>query len=472
MKKYICLFLLFLLPTQPSFGQTAGKTDHTFLVLTIDDKVIGPVINDYIGHGIQEAQNIHAGGIIIMMDTPGGLLESTRSIVKKIINSPVPVITYIAPGGSRAGSAGVFITLASHLAAMAPSTNIGAAHPVEGIGPQKDERPLKKAVEELTQALRTGKKPKPAANNDSAESSGDVMEDKILNDTLAWIETIARHRGRNADWAKLAVSKSVSITEKQALDEKVINLIAADLPELLKTIDGTTIPMEGGRTVKLETSNAHLIYDHLTTRQNILNTLINPNMAYLLMMLGFLGLFIEITHPGVIVPGIVGLISLILAFYAFAILPVNFAGFSLIGLAIVLLIAEVLTPASFGVLTLGAVTSMTLGSLMLIDSSFSGLAVSLNVILPIVLAITAIVLFLLTNVLKTHRKKIMTGAETLPGTDGQAQTNIPAGGEGQVFVNGEIWSAQNRGPEPLTRGDKIKVSGIDKVKLIVQKWEP
>lgn len=471
-RKNFFFLLLSALLVLPAFAETREKINNTFLVLTIDNKIIGPVIDDYISRGIDEAQKSGAKGVIILLDTPGGLLESTRSIVKKIMNSPVPVITYIAPSGSRAGSAGVFITLASHLAAMAPSTNIGAAHPIEITGPQKNERSLKKAVEELTEALRAKKKPKPKEKDKTAEPSGDILEDKIMNDTLAWVETIAKNRGRNADWAKSAVSKSVSSTEKQALDEKVINLIAPDIHELLKTIDGTTIRMNDGQSLKLETAHATLMYNNLTTRQNILNAVINPNIAYILMMIGFVGLFIELTHPGVIVPGIAGAISLILAFYAFAVLPVNFAGFFLIGLAIVLLIAEILTPASFGILTLGGIISMTLGSLMLIDSSFSGLSISLNVILPIVLAITVIVFFLISNVLKAHKKKIMTGAESLPGTAGQALTDIPAGGEGQVFLNGEIWTAQNPTQDALDKGDKIKVSGIDKVKLIVQKWEP
>ncbi|MFA5039651.1 MAG: nodulation protein NfeD [Candidatus Omnitrophota bacterium] len=464
------LLLSFLLWLPCVHGEEpVGKT---LLVLTVDNKIIGPVIDDYISRGIDQAAAADFGGVIILLDTPGGLLESTRSIVKKIMNSPVPVITYIAPSGSRAGSAGVFITLASHVAAMAPSTNIGAAHPVTPNGPPKNERSLKKAVEDLTEALRAQKKPKQQKEKSPESSGGDVMEDKILNDTIAWVETIAKNRGRNAEWARLAVEKSVSATEKQALAEKVIDLIALDTEDLLKKINGRTITMADGRSENLQTLNGRLLKLNLTASQNILNTLINPNIAYILMMIGFLGLFIELTHPGSVFPGVAGIISLILAFYAFAILPVNFAGFLLIGLSVIFLIAEILTPASFGLLTLAGIISMTLGSLMLIDSSFSGLSISLNVILPIVLAVGFICLFLIANVLKAHHKKIMTGSESLPGSEGIAQTALKANGEGQVFVNGELWSALNTGPAPVAKGEKIKVAGIDKIKLLVTKWEP
>lgn len=448
------------------------KPSETFLVLTIDNKIIGPVINDYIGKGIEKARTNNYEGVIILLDTPGGLLESTRSIVKKIMNSPVPVITYISPSGSRAGSAGVFITLASHVAAMAPSTNIGAAHPVEGIEPRKDERSLKKAVEELTEALRsqkkqkkTGTKKQETPENTPSESP---MEDKVLNDTVAWVETIARNRGRNAEWAKLAVVKSISVDENKALEQKVIDLIAQDTSDLLKKMDGRMVQVEN-RAVTLKSANANLVDLDLTPGQEMLNTLINPNIAYILMMIGFLGLFIELIHPGAIFPGIAGLISLVLAFYAFAVLPVNFAGFLFIGLAIIFLIAEILTPASFGLLTLAGIISMILGSLMLIDASFSGLYVSLNVILPIAMALTAIVLFLMTNVLRAHKKKVMTGAESMPGTEGKAETDILVGGEGQVFASGEVWSAINTGKDPISKGEKIKVVGVDKIKLLVTK---
>jgi membrane-bound serine protease (ClpP class) len=475
----IMLLGIFLSFLPASFSTPQPQTQDQFLILTIDNKIIGPVVADYIDKGIARAEDDGYQGVIIVLDTPGGLLESTRTIVKKIMNASVPVITYIAPSGSRAGSAGVFITLASHVAAMAPSTNIGAAHPVGIEGEKREDRSLKKAIEDLTETLRSQKKQKasprtkekqsPQGQEAPAPQTGSVMEDKILNDTVAWVETIAKNRKRNGEWAKEAVLKSVSATEKEAIDKKIIDFIAADVNDLLKQLDGRQVSISDEKTVVLNTKNALLHRVNLTTRQNILNTLINPNIAYILMMIGFLGLFIEITHPGVIFPGVAGVMCLIMAFYAFAILPVNFAGFLLIGLAIILFIAEALTPATFGLLTLAGIVSMLLGFLMLIDSSFSGLSISLNIILPLVLAVAAIAIFLVTNVVRAHRRKIMTGAESLPGTEGKASTDIPPGAEGQVFVNGEIWSAINKGQLPIAKDEKIKVIGIDKVKLLVTK---
>ena len=478
-KKLICILAVTGLSLLFSCsGICQEPSQNKFLVLTIDNKIISPVIADYISRGIDEAEGKNYSGVIIVMDTPGGLLESTRIIVKKIMNSPLPVITYIAPSGSRAGSAGVFITLASHIAAMAPSTNIGAAHPVMMGEEQKGERSLKRAIENLTETLRSqgAKKPKkePAAKSAPAESQKEIsenpMEDKVLNDTLAWISTIAKNRDRNAEWAKEAVLESISATENEALEKKVIDLVAVDLNDLLKKIDGKTISLPE-QTITLNTKDAELIYHDLTLRQNILNTIITPNIAYILMLVGFLGLFIEITHPGVIFPGIVGVICLIIAFYAFAMLPVNFAGFLLIALAILFFIAEALTPVSFGLLTLAGAISMLIGSLMLINSPFVAMRVSLNIILPFILAIAAIVIFLATNIVKTHKKKVLTGPQVLIGQAGIAQTDIEASSEGQVFVMGEIWTAINESNQPIKKGEKIKVSGVDRIKLLVSKWE-
>ncbi len=455
------LFIILASPVSPS----QGRADNSFLVLTLDNKIIGPVIVDYVSKGIDKVNKENYSGIILVMDTPGGLLESTRAIVKKIMNSSVPVITYIAPSGSRAGSAGVFIALASHVVAMAPSTNIGAAHPVVLGENEKSERSLKRSIEELTDTLNRKK-----AKNTQKESQGseDPMEDKIMNDTLAWITTIANTRNRNADWAKQAVLKSISATEKEALDKKVIDLIANDINDLLKKINTITIAMPQNM-LTLQTNNARLEYFNLTPSQNVLNTLINPNLAYIFMLMAFLGLFIEFTHPGVIFPGIVGAISLILAFYGFAVLPVNFAGFLLIALAIILFIAEALTPATFGLMTLAGAVSMLIGSLMLVDSTFLGIKISLNIILPFILSIAAIVIFLVMNVVKTHNKKVLSGASTLIGEIGLAQTDLSP--EGQVFLAGEIWTAFAQPGETIKKGEKIKVLRVDKIKLHVSKYE-
>jgi membrane-bound serine protease (ClpP class) len=456
---------------QPSPGFAQDDAPPIFLVMTIDNKVIGPVTADYIANGVLKAEAEKAAGIILVMDTPGGLLESTRAIVKTILNSPVPFITYISPSGSRAGSAGVFITLASHVAAMAPSTNIGAAHPVDLGGDEKNDSSLKNAIQDLTQIIKEQGIKKPKKNKDAKEEAsqdekspaGTLMETKILNDTLAWIETIAKSHGRNADWAKKAVLESASATEKEALDLKVIDLISIDTENLLKKIQGMTV-IVNQKPVVLNTKNARLEYFNLTLRQNILNTII-------LMAAGFLGLFIEITHPGVIFPGILGIICLIVAFYAFAVLPVNFAGFLLMALGVLFFIGEALTPATFGLLTISGAACMLIGSLMLINSTFLGIQISLNIILPLVLAVAAIVIFLITNVIRAHQKKVSTGPQSLIGQAGFAKTHIAAGGEGQVFVDGELWTALNTSKETIQEGEKIKVLNIDKIKLIVSQYD-
>ena len=480
MRKMIrCAFFVVLLCAPfllPANGQDAPEAPaapaRPFLLLELENKIIGPVTADYIEDGIAKARAESYQGVIIEMDTPGGLLESTRSIVKAILNAPVPVVVYVAPGGSRAGSAGVFITLAAHVAAMAPSTNIGAAHPVMmGDGP-KGEQPLQKAIEDLTDALRDQQEapkkeaaPKEEASEDD-EASTSPMQDKILNDTLAWVATIAKSRDRNVEWARKAVRESVSATEKEALELNVIDIVAADRDDLLAKMDGRTVTVLE-KPVTLHTKGARLVTIPMTRRQDILSTVIHPNIAYIFMLLGMIGLFIEITHPGSIFPGVAGVICLIVAFYAFAVLPVNYAGFLLIALAIILFIAEALTPATFGLLTLGGAVCMVLGSLMLIDSPLLGLKVSLSVILPFVVAVTGIVLFLVSRVVKAHRTKAKTGPEALIGETGTARTDIAP--EGQAFVNGELWTALSQDGKKIKKGEKVKVVGIDKIKLIVTK---
>ncbi len=479
MRKMIrCAFFVVLLCAPllaPANGQDAPEAPaRPFLLLELENKIIGPVTADYISDGIAKARDESYQGVIIEMDTPGGLLESTRRIVKEILNAPVPVVVYVAPSGSRAGSAGVFITLAAHVAAMAPSTNIGAAHPVMmGDGP-KGEQPLKKAIEDLTDALRdqqdapkkevTPEKETKKDKDDEASTS--PMQDKILNDTLAWVATIAKSRDRNVEWARKAVSESVSATEKEALELNVVDIVAVDRDDLLAKMDGRTVTVLE-KPVTLHTKGARLVTVPMTRRQNILSTVIHPNIAYIFMLLGMLGLFIEITHPGSVFPGVAGVICLIIAFYAFAVLPVNYAGFLLIAVAIILFIAEALTPATFGLLTLGGAVCMVLGSLMLIDSPLLGLKISLSVVLPFVVGVAGIVLFLVSRVVKAHRTRAKTGSEALIGETGTAQTDIAP--EGQAFVNGELWTALSQDGKKIKKGEKVKVVAIDKIKLIVSK---
>ena len=412
-------------------------------VANIDNYVINPIVKDYISKAIKTSEEENAQCLIILMDTPGGLLESTREIVKSIVNAKIPVVVYVYPQGSRAASAGVFITLSAHVAVMANSTHIGAAHPV-GLTPYKSTE-------------KSGKK--------KNKSNKGVMEDKILNDTIAWITSIAKDRNRNASWAKRAVEESESITAKQAVKEKVVDFIARDLDDLLVKLDGKKININS-KDVILNTKGADIINIGLTPSQKLLNIIIHPQIAYILMLLGFVGLLFEVTHPGVGFPGIAGLICLILAFYAFNVIPINYAGLALIILGIILFIAETLTP-TFGLLTLGGLTCMVLGSLMLVKSPFGAMRISLKVILPFVISIAGITIFLLGTVLRTHIKKIKTGKE---GLIGQTATAIgPFKNRGKIFVHGEIWQARNISKTKINKNDDVTIQEIKGLTLYVKK---
>jgi membrane-bound serine protease (ClpP class) len=431
-------------------ASSSPATTSSIPVLKLDDVIVNPIVNEFIAEGVREAEMQGAPCVIIELDTPGGLLSSTRAIVKTIMNAKVPVVVYIAPSGAHAGSAGVFITYAAHVAVMAPSTNIGAAHPVQ-VGDQKssqgsDLKDLFKKKEEIPD-----------------KDAGDgVMSDKIMNDTLAWIRGIAKTRGRNVQWAEQAVRKSVSITAQEAMKLKVIDFIAADRQELLEKLEGRTVKV-GEKNITLHVAGSTLVVRTMSWRQNFLNTLINPNIAYLLMSLGFIGLMFELTHPGTWVPGIVGLVSLILAYYAFQTLPTNFTGFALIGLAILLFIAEALV-TSFGFLALGGVMCMLLGSIILVDSPFELMTISWTVIIPVVLFMAMVFVFLSTLAIRAQRSKKEVGISSMIGVEGMADTDIAAAGK--VFAMGEIWDATAE--ELITKGEKVKVIEVNGLKLKVE----
>jgi membrane-bound serine protease (ClpP class) len=362
------------------------------------------------------------------MDTPGGLDTAMRDIVKGIFASPVPVVVYVSPSGARAASAGAVIALSADVCAMAPGTNIGAAHPVS-IGEQPDK----------------------------------VMQEKMLNDAEAYMESIARKRGRNVEEAKKMVRSSISLSAEKALETGVINLIASDRSELLKKLDGRGI-VRDGKTVVLKLAGAGIEKHDMGTREKILDAISNPNVAYVLMMLGMLGLFFELSNPGVILPGVIGGISLILAFFAFQTLPVNYAGVLLILLALILFIAEIKI-VSHGMLTVGGIISMILGSLLLFESPEPYLRVSWNVILVTVLAVTSFALVVITKAVKAHRRKPSSGREGLLGERGKAESDIVP--EGKVFVRGEYWDAWSE--ESISRGDRIIVVDVEGMKLKVKK---
>ncbi|HAP67587.1 MAG TPA: serine protease [Nitrospinae bacterium] len=417
---YLILLSLFFLQIQ-SFSE-----DRHAVVLKVDG-VINPVSAEYIIGGIKEASFSKAELLIIQLDTPGGLDTSMRMIIKEMMASSVPIVVYVSPSGSRAASAGAFITIAAHIAAMSPGTNIGAAHPVNMGG-----------------------------NMDSE------MSKKIENDASAYIISLAKKRGRNEVWAEKAVRKSVSISEDEAKKENIVDIITENLDTLLKDINGRKIEVEGGVKI-INTEGVKLKHIEMSLRQKILDTLSNPNIAYMLMLLGFYGLFFELSNPGAILPGIVGAISLILAFYSFQTLPVNYAGLLLILLGIILFILEIKV-VSYGALSLGGIISLVLGSMMLIESPAPYMKISLYLILPAAAGTAAFFLFLVGAGIKAQRKKPTTGKEGLVGEAGVAQSDIKV--EGKVFIHGELWDAYSS--EEIKKGSEIVVTGVEGLKLIVK----
>ncbi len=400
-------------------------------IIVIDyEGVINPVARQYIDENIKQANETDAQALIIELDTPGGLDSSMRSIIKAINGSSVPVVVYVAPNGARAASAGVFITLAAHVAAMAPETNIGAAHPVQ-IG---------------------GK-------------LGKTMEEKVTNDAVAYIKSIAQLRGRNAEWAEKSVRESISSTAGEALKNGVIDLIAQNLDDLLKKLDGMKVTTVSGPRV-INTKGARVTVKQMGFRLKALSAISDPNVAYILLLLGFYGIFFEIISPGAVLPGVIGAISLITAFYAFQMLPVNYAGVLLILLAIIMFILDVKV-ASHGALTAGGIISMVIGSLMLFENGGPLLQLSLAVIVPAV-AVTVLFFFLTVRLaLQARRRKPVTGVEGMKGEAGVASTAI--NGQGTVRVHGELWSAWSE--EPIEAGERIEVESVEGLKLKVKKAE-
>jgi membrane-bound serine protease (ClpP class) len=422
----------------------------------VDNAIITPAIEDYLAGAMERAQADGAACLIIQLDTPGGLLESTRLIVKRMLNSRLPVVAYVAPSGSRAASAGTFITMAANVAAMAPSTHIGAAHPVMagGIWPATPGAPQPSIADRPTSA--------------SAAAAGDSpMNDKIMNDTLAWAADIASQRGRNVAWARKAVSESVSIGAQEALDLHVVDLIAADLPELLAKLDGREVELAGGAKASLQTAGAAVVALPMSGRLRFLAIIANPDVAYLLMMLGIFGLIFEFTHPGIGFPGIGGLVCLLLALYSFQALPVNYAGVALVALGVVLLGVETQVMAH-GLFGLGGIACFFLGGLMLFDSSEPALRVSPGVLLPMSLTLGLILLFILRRAATSLRVPVTTGSSGMIGLTGKALSELaPAG---SVFVHGEIWSAVSAAA--IAAGEPIRVLGIDGLTLRVERAAP
>jgi membrane-bound serine protease (ClpP class) len=423
-------FLGALLLTPVLFLTSAGPAFAAQAVATIEmDSAITPVTVRLLSTAIDRAQSEGAQALVVQLNTPGGLERSMRSMVQTILGSPIPVIVYVAPTGARAASAGVFITMAAHVAAMAPATNIGAAHPVPVGGGGMDKE----------------------------------MTKKVENDAAAFARTIAAERGRNAEWAERAVRSSVSATEREAVKLKVVDLVADNLPDLLVKIDGRTVKTSKGQ-VTLATKDAPVKVIEVRFRDRFLALISDPNIAYLLMMGGMLGIFFELSNPGSILPGIIGGICLILAFFAFQSLPVNWAGLLLLLFGVILLIAEIKV-VSHGVLAIGGVISMLLGSIMLYDSpDITGIRLSWAVILPTVGATAGLVFFAVSMGVRALYRPAATGSSAMVGRVGVVRT--PLQPEGQVLIDGELWRAVS--PEAgVGAGEPVQVTAIDGLTLTV-----
>ncbi len=398
------------------------------LVYLLDiDGTINPALADYISKGIEKAQEDNATCVIIRMDTPGGVLTTTKTIIKEMINASVPVVVYVAPSGSSATSAGALITVCADIAAMAPGTNIGAAHPVGGGGQEIDAS----------------------------------MSEKIMNDITAYIRGIVARKGRNPEWAEKAIRESVSITASEALNLNVINLIADSIPELLVKLDGIKIEKDK-RNFVLKTKEAKVERIVPGIRFRILDVIANPNVAYVLMMIGGLGIMMELYNPGLIFPGVAGGICLLLSFFALQVLPVNYVGILLMILSIIFFVLE-LKVQSFGLLSLGAIISLTLGSVMLFDSSEVAMRVSWSVIIPTVSAVSAFFIVVLGLVVRAWMTNPRTGQQGLVGKVGTALTDINP--TGKIAIRGEYWNA--RAETMIPKGEKVIVTRIDGLEVTV-----
>jgi len=387
------------------------------------DAPIHPITSEYIVKALDKADRAGAELVILTLDTPGGLDTSMREIIGAIVNARTPVAAFVGPSGSRAASAGFFIALACDVFVMAPGTSTGSAHPV-GIS--------------LT-----------------GQAMDETMAEKVTHDAAAYVRTIADKRGRNVSLAEDAVRKSLSYTEKEALDGGLIDLVAASEQEIIARLDGRTIKRFDGSERRLALAGKPVVDLPMSARQRFLLTIANPNLAYILLMIGLLGLYFEFSHPGAVLPGVLGGISLLLAVFAFQILPINYVGLGLILLAVILFILEIKVQ-SFGMLAVGGIAAMIIGSLMLVKAPIAELRPSLGFVLPVVLGLSAIVLFLLTLVFKAHRRRPVSGREGLIGETGTARTDLsPAG---RVFVHGELWEAE--AAEPVLAGEKVKVIGF------------
>ncbi len=428
------------------------KADEGRVLLLELDGIIGPATSDFLVRGMRKAEEANARVLIIRINTPGGLDTSMREIIKHILASPVPVVSYVSPAGSRAASAGTYMMYASHVAAMAPATNLGAATPVKltpgGLGTPKPPESKDKAK-------------KDEEKQDDATAGG-AMERKIINDAVAYIRGLAKLYGRNAEWAEKAVREGVSLTAEDALDEGVIDLIAKDIDDLLTQLDGREVVIDD-KKVKLQTTDLKIDILEPDWRNRLLAIITNPNVAYILMLLGIYGLFFELSNPGSIFPGVVGGICILLALYAFHVLPVDYAGVALILLGIALMVAELFAP-SFGILGIGGAVAFVIGSMILIDTEIEAFRISMPLIIFVAIFTTLFVVALVSLAIKQRHKPVVSGKEQMIGSVGEATAGFD--NIGQIRVHGELWEAHSTGP--VDHGQQVKVVDMQGLILLVE----
>lgn len=426
-RSIIIILLLAVIFCLPAAGPVAAGSSPVYLVRLTG--AISPGNAGFLNSALQRANAEGGGCLIVMLDTPGGLSESMRDMVMAIYDSRIPVVVYVSPSGARAASAGVMITMAADVAAMAPGTHIGAAHPV----------------------------------NAGGKDLGETMAEKVTNDMVAFVKSIAEKRGRNVEWAEEAVRESVSVTETEALEKKIIDLVARDLDDLLGQINGRET--QGMGRIDIDPDNRVWIAESMRTR--ILKTLSDPNIAYILMMIGLAGLYFELSHPGVILPGVIGSIALILAFYSFQTLPVNTAGVLLIVMAIIFFILE-MKIASFGLLSVAGIVSLLLGSVMLFDRVDGRNGISWTVILPTICLVGGFFTVVAGLVFRSRTRRPMTGGAGLIGETGVVKT--PLTPTGRIQVHGELWLAQCT--QPVSVGRRVRVTAVDGLTLDVEPEAP
>ena len=425
MKKTIIALLLLTVVWHWSYADAADPVvQKEIYILKIND-AIGPGVADFIKTGIKKANDDGAACLIIELDTPGGLAESMRTIIKAILSSRTPIVVFVSPGGARAASAGVMITMAADIAAMAPGTNIGAAHPV-GVGGKEIDK---------------------------------TMSEKVVNDMVAHAKSVAEQRGRNAEWVEKAIRESVSVTETEALEKNIIDLIAKDTDDLIKQINGREIKDKA----RLNLAGAAKKVLQETFRTKVLKTISDPNIAYILLMIGLAGLYFELSHPGAIFPGVIGGICIILAFFALQTLPINYAGVLLILLAIVFFIME-MKITSYGLLSVAGIVSLLLGSLMLFEASSPEFRLSWSVLLPTILLVSGFFVVVAGLVFRAQVSTPKTGASGLVGEIGVVKRAIQP--DGKIFVHGELWNATAK--EPILEGTKVSVVKVDNLVLEVE----